>query len=254
MTDTPISQHWDPNRYQENAGFVAVLGKPVLDAVELTGAETVLDLGCGDGALTLEIAKLGCQVKGVDYSPDQIAAARERGLDASVMDGQKLEFDAEFDVVISNATLHWIKDQDAVIGGVWRALRPGGRFSCEMGGYNNVNKILTALGHALARRDIDAETFNPFTFPDVEEQKTRLEAHGFQVSSIALIDRPTPLPGDIEGWLWTFCESFLLTAPEGERAAIISETREELDPVLRDEKGVWVADYVRLRFLAAKPV
>lgn len=247
------TQKWDPSRYQTNAGFVPKLGRPVLELAAPVAGERVLDLGCGDGVLTEEVVALGCKVTGVDFSADQIAAARDRGLDAHVMDGQKLNFDSEFDLVLSNAAMHWMSDQTAVIDGVWRALKPGGRFASEMGGGDNVGKIRRAVRTALSARGIDGEAHDPWTFPGVEDQRARLESRGFLVESSKLVDRPTPLPGDIEGWLWTFCESFLMAAPEGERAGIIEEVRTALDPILRDENGVWIADYVRLRFLAHKP-
>ena len=246
-------QSWDPGRYQTNAGFVPVLGRPLLELAAPQADETVLDLGCGDGVLTAEIAALGCTVKAVDSSADQVKAARERGLDADVMDGQALTFDGTFDLVLSNAALHWMKDQEAVLDGVWRALRPGGRFACEMGGGDNVGAIRRAVSAAVGDLGLDPAELDPWTFPTDDEQRARLEQRGFTVESIALIDRPTPLPGDIEGWLWTFCESFLLAVPEDRRPAVIDRVRRELDPVLRDGDGVWVADYVRLRFLAHKP-
>lgn len=252
-TGQQVTQKWDPSRYQTNAGFVPKLGRPVLEMAAPVAGERVLDLGCGDGVLTEEIVALGCTVVGVDFSADQIEAARERGLDAHVMDGQKLTFENEFDLVLSNAAMHWMPDQSAVIDGVWRALKPGGRFACEMGGGDNVGKIRRAVRTALSARGFDADAMDPWTFPGVVDQRARLEDQGFTVESIKLIDRPTPLPGDIEGWLWTFCESFLMAAPEEERAGIIEDVRSALDPILRDENGVWIADYVRLRFLAHKP-
>lgn len=246
-------QKWDPSRYQANAGFVPKLGRPLLELAAPAAGERVLDLGCGDGVLTEEVVALGCTVTGVDFSADQIAAARQRGLDAHVMDGQKLIFENEFDLVLSNAAMHWMPDQAAVIDGAWRALKPGGRFASEMGGGDNVGRIRRAVATAVSARGVNAEAADPWTFPEVEEQRARLEARGFKVASIQLIDRPTPLPGDIEGWLLTFCESFLMAAPESERAGIIDDVRRALDPILRDENGVWIADYVRLRFLAHKP-
>lgn len=253
QTGQPTAQKWDPSRYQTNAGFVPKLGRPVLEMAAPLAGERVLDLGCGDGVLTEEIVALGCTVTGVDFSADQIEAAKARGLDAHVMDGQKLAFNQEYDLVLSNAAMHWMPDQAAVIAGVWRALKPGGRFACEMGGGDNVGKIRRAVQTAVSARGVNAEAIDPWTFPGVDEQRKRLEDCGFRVESIQLIDRPTPLPGDIEGWLWTFCESFLMAVEESERSAIVQEVRTALDPVLRDENGVWIADYVRLRFLAHKP-
>ena len=91
----------------------------------------MLDLGCGDGALTRRLVDAGCVVVGADASAALVATARAAGLDARRMDGEALDFDAEFDAVFSNAALHWMKGADAVIAGVARALQPGGRFVAE---------------------------------------------------------------------------------------------------------------------------
>ena len=247
------AQHWDPGRYQRNAGFVAELGAPLLDLLKPRRGERILDLGCGDGALTVRLIELGADVVAVDASAEQIAAARARGLDARVMDGQKLSFEAEFDGVLSNAALHWMLDPDAVIAGVWRALRPGGRFVAEMGGGANVGRVVAALAAALGRQDIDAAPLNPWYFPDDAEYRARLEAAGFVVDSIALIPRPTPLPGDVRAWLETFGESFLSAVPPESLGALLDEVADALRPDLLGADGIWRVDYVRLRVHAHKP-
>ena len=122
------NQSWDPDAYARNARFVSDLGAPVVELLAPQAGERILDLGCGDGALTIKLAEMGCDVVGVDSSAPQIEAARRLGLDARVADGERLSFDAEFDAVFSNAAIHWMKPVDDVIAGVWRALLPGGRF------------------------------------------------------------------------------------------------------------------------------
>ena len=149
------AQTWDPEGYAKNARFVSDLGGPVVELLAPRAGERVLDLGCGDGALTAKLAAMGCEVVGVDSSAQQIAAARALGLDARVVDCQNLAFDSEFDAVFSNAALHWMKRPDDVIAGVWRALKPGGRFVAEFGGFGCVVKIRTALIAALNRRGIE---------------------------------------------------------------------------------------------------
>jgi SAM-dependent methyltransferase len=149
------AQRWDPERYRRNASFVPALGQGVLDWLEARPGERILDLGCGDGALTAELAAL-CETVGVDQSAEQVAAAKAKGLDARVVDGVGLAFAGEFDAVFSNAALHWMRDADAVIDGVWRALRPGGRFVAEMGGAGNVATVIEALEAAVARRGGDS--------------------------------------------------------------------------------------------------
>jgi SAM-dependent methyltransferase len=246
-------QVWDPAQYARNAAFVPQLGAGVLGLLAAQPGERILDLGCGDGVLTEQLAALGCEVVGVDAGAAQVAAARQRGLSALVMDGERLEFEAEFDAVFSNAALHWMRNPDAVLAGVWRALRPGGRFVAELGGCGCVATIRRELTDALQRRGIDAAQWDPWYFPRDDEYAAKLAHAGFLVRSIALFPRPTQLPTAIEGWLETFAQSFLAALPPDERPALIAELNAELRPQLRDTHGQWWADYVRLRLHADKP-
>ena len=247
-----MTQTWDPERYAHNARFVSELGAPVVDLLAPRPGERILDLGCGDGVLTAKLVSMGCNVVGVDASPAQIEAARKLGLDARVMNGEELDFDGEFDAVFSNAALHWMSNSAKVIAGVRRALKPHGRFVGEFGGHGCVAKIRKALVEGLNRRGIDGEAASPWYFPTVEEYSRQLSSGGFVVSYIGLIPRPTPLPGDVTGWLETFAQSFTSTLPPAERPAYIAEVREALRPQLCDAAGNWTADYVRLRFSATK--
>ena len=215
--------------------------------------ERILDLGCGDGALTKKLVEMGCEVVAVDASAQQIDAAKQLGLEAQVMDGENLRFENEFDAVFSNAALHWMRDNpDKVIFGVHSALKPGGRFVAEMGGYGCVNKIKSALVAALNRRGVDGEGASPWYFPTIEDYSERLTRGGFAPTYIALINRPTPLPGDVTAWLETFAENFTKPLPPADRPAFLKEVQENLRPHLCDDAGKWTADYVRLRFAAVK--
>jgi SAM-dependent methyltransferase len=245
-----LGQTWDPEGYARHARFVAELGLPVVDLLGPQPGERILDLGCGDGALTEKLAALGCEVVGVDSSPAQVDAARARGLEAYVVDARDLPFATEFDAVFSNAALHWMGEPDGVITGVARALRPAGRFVGEMGGQGNIATILNALEVVLARRGVEAAALNPWTFPGPEDYRARLERCGFAVDTIDLFARPTTLPGDIAGWLETFGGSFLAPFRGDEWQAVVDELRPALAPSLRDAGGTWTADYVRLRFAA----
>jgi len=245
-------QTWDPERYARNARFVSDLGGPVLELLAPRAGERILDLGCGDGALTERIVALGCSVVGVDGSAAQVEAARARGLDARCMDGQSLSFGPEFDAVFSNAAIHWMRRPDAVLQGVANALKTTGRFVAECGGAGCVETIRSALIAALNRRGIDGQAADPWYFPSDRDYRELLEANGFTVPYIALIPRPTPLPGDISGWLETFGESFTKQLPADERHEFLEEVSEALRPRLCNAEGRWTADYVRLRFRALK--
>ena len=247
------SQEWSAQKYATHARFVADLATPVMQLLAPQSGESILDLGCGDGVLTRQLADLGCRVIGVDASENLIAAAQNRNVDARVMDGQQLAFDTEFDAVFSNAALHWMLDSNAVLAGVWRALRPGGRFVAEMGGAGNCQAIAGALEAALQRRGIDGADYNPWYFPEPDVYRRQLEAAGFRVESIELHHRPTRLPGDIMGWLETFGGSFIAPLPESERVAFLEAVAERLRPQLYGSDGIWTVDYYRLRFDARKP-
>jgi SAM-dependent methyltransferase len=245
-----VEQHWSAQRYAETAHFVPELGAAVLELLAPRTGERILDLGCGDGVLTGKIVAAGAEVVAVDAAPDMVAAARGRGLDARVMPGQNLTFDREFDAVFSNAALHWMRPPDAVLAGVRRALKPQGRFIAEMGGHNNTAAIIVALSAVLGHRGLDVHRLSPWYFPSAAAYREKLEAAGFSVEDVRIIPRPTTLPTSIEPWLDTFGEAFFGPLPEPDRIAARAEVADLLRPVLVDETGAWIADYVRLRFSA----
>jgi trans-aconitate methyltransferase len=245
------AQHWNPAQYAEHARFVSDLGLPVIELLAPQPGESILDLGCGDGALTIKLVELGCHVVGVDSSTDMIAAARSLGLNVQVIDGQALPFTNEFDAVFSNAALHWMTHPEPVITGVWRALKPGGRFVGEFGGYGNVTAIITAIEAALSSRGLLVP--HPWFFPHPEEYTRLLMSRGFSVESMALMPRLTSLPGDMGDWLETFAQPYTSVLSVTEKQGCMSEIVDTLRPVLSDAQGRWYADYVRLRFSATKP-
>lgn len=247
-------QNWDPEGYARTGAFVHGLAGGVLEWLNAQPGEHILDMGCGGGQLTLRLAATGAIVTGVDASPEMVAAARTRGIQADQASVESLPYDAGvFDAVFSNAALHWVRNQDAMMAEVHRVLKPGGRFVAEMGGQGNIAAIRVALTAALERHGYTGRENNVNYYPTPEAYSRRLQRHRFAVERMALIPRPTPLAaGGMEDWLRTFRRGVLEGLPEPEREKVVRDAMELLAPALRDEEGNWVADYVRLRFIARR--
>jgi len=242
---------WTSETYRKNAAYVPALGAAVLELLNPRPGERILDLGCGEGSLTERIAAAGASVVGVDVSEEMVAGARARGLDARVMDAVRLPFDGEFDAVFSNAALHWVRDHDAMLAGVYRALKAGGRFVAEFGGHGNIAAIQVAIRSVLAHRGWKTNIHRYYATP--AEYSARLESHGFSVTQIDLIPRPTSLPTGMRGWLETFERATLDGIPAAAREAFIVDVEDLLREEICDSAGNWTAHYVRLRFRSCRP-
>jgi trans-aconitate methyltransferase len=245
-----VTNTWASDTYRQNAAFVPELGAALFALLNPQPRERILDLGCGEGSLTRKIVDAGAMVVGIDASEAMIAAAKARGLDAHVMNAEELPFEREFDAVFSNAVLHWVREHDAMLAGVHRALKPGGRFVAEFGGHGNIAAIQVAIRSVLARRGWPSNIHRYYATET--EYAARLVRHGFTVRDMGLIPRPTPLPTGVRGWLETFERATLDRLPSGERDAFLQEVEALLRPDICDREGNWTAHYVRLRFLAQK--
>lgn len=241
------TSEWDAADYARVGGFVPALGQAAFDLLDPQPHEHILDIGCGDGTLTLKIKDVGADVVGIDNSLSMIGAARAKGLDARLMDAAELKFAEAFDAAFSNATLHWVIDKHRAARAIWFALKPSGRFAGEMGGEGNLARLREALDDVLVVRGYGPPTFAANWYPSVEEFVAVYEEAGFVDVDARLIERPTPLDHGVAAWVTTFRRGWLDRAgvPEDERPAIAGE--------VADRVGTNIADYVRLRFMMRKP-
>ncbi|GAA1277949.1 class I SAM-dependent methyltransferase [Sphaerisporangium rubeum] len=254
--DTPSLMRWNARAYDSSFGYVSAHGAPLIELLDPQPGERILDLGCGTGVLTADIAARGTTVLGMDGSAAMIEVALRHhpGLDFIVGDGANFRLLDTYDAVFSNAALHWMgRDPDAVIRCVRTALAPGGRFVAEMGGAGNCAALTSAMmtawrEHGLREPDL------PWYFPTPAEYATRLEKCGFTVRLLEYFDRPTPLDECQNGaadWVRMFAGHLLDDVPAETVEPLLRRVNELAAPALRRESG-WVADYVRLRFAAVR--
>jgi SAM-dependent methyltransferase len=228
--------HWDPGVYDSTHRYVFDYGKDLIDLLAPKPGERILDLGCGTGHLTQQIAATGATVLGIDNSLEMIAQARQNypKLKFRLADGSGFQTPEPFDAVFSNAALHWMPPEPTAAA-IRAALKPTGRFVAEFGGYGNVASIVAAAGR------------NPWYFPSIAAYATVLERHGLLVTTAMLFDRPTKVDGEsgLAEWLGMFFKPPLPPAD-------VARMEVELRPRLYCD-GAWYIDYKRLR-LAAVPV
>lgn len=256
MTKTS-DDHWQAAHYDDKIGFVSKLGRSLLPLLDPQPGERILDLGCGTGDLTAEIARSGAGVTGIDASPSMIAEARAKhaapGIGFEAADARSYRAREPFHAVFSNAALHWIRPPEQAAETMWHALRPGGRVAVEFGGKGNVEAVVAAILETL--RELGEPAESPWYFPSVGEYASLLEAQGFEVRSAELYDRPTKL-ADGEQGLWHWLEAFAFPffggwTPEAKRGAFEAIAVKTKPSLFRG--GEWTADYRRLRVLAFKP-
>lgn len=252
---TATTQAWDPAHYDSAAAFVPKLAADLIDLLAPQPGEQVLDLGSGTGELTVELARRGAQVIGLDASSAMVEEARRKypQLDFRVGDGQALRFQGELDGVFSNATLHWMPRADDVASGVARALRPGGRFVAEFGGAGCVRTVRSAVAEVLEELGARELATPAWYFPTTAQYAACLERAGLVVRTVLWFERPTRLAGEggLSTWLELFCLPLLQALGE-RKAELLSRVSDRCRPRLFRDDAWWV-DYTRLRIVASKP-
>ncbi|MBD3107941.1 methyltransferase domain-containing protein [Bacillus sp. AGMB 02131] len=243
---------WNANLYDTKHGFVSKYGNELVDLLAPVAGERILDLGCGTGDLAKRLTELEVEVVGVDQSESMVQQAKAKYPEIAfeVQDATKLPYDNEFDAVFSNAVLHWVKEPEQALAGIYRSLKPGGRFVAEFGGKDNVQAIISAIISQLP--EFAANQF-PWYYPSIGEYATLMETAGFRVTFACHFDRPTPLDGEngLRNWIDMFAGSFFEGISTEQQAFIIEKVEEQLKPVLFVD-GKWIADYKRLRVVGIK--
>ena len=248
LTSNPaLTNRWVAADYATVGAFVPELGQAALDLLDPKPGERVLDVGCGDGALSLKIIDRGAEVVGVDTSPELVEAARAAGVYAELVDAADMAFDRQFDAAFSNAALHWMLDKQRVAAAIFNVLHLGGRFAGEMGGQGNLARLREALDTELVIRGYEPPLEASNWYPTPDEFAAVYEGAGFTRIDARLIERPTELEHGVAAWVRTFRRGWL------DRAGVPQEERDDLAAAVAERAGSNIADYVRLRFTMRKP-
>ena len=243
----------DPKRYQAKHHYVTAAGADLVEVLDPQAGERVLDLGCGTGQLSAQIAATGAEVVGIDLSAEMIEAAREQfpSLSFAVGDARDFSFAEPFDAVFSNAALHWVKPPETALACIVACLGQGGRFVAELGGARNVATISRGLIDQLAARGFHPQS--PWYFPRLGEYARLVEQAGLRVAYASHFPRPTPLEGEsgLRDWMEMFAETLTEDVPSSMREELWDAVEAAVRPALYDDGG-WHADYWRLRVVAYK--
>jgi len=187
-----VSLKFDAKKYRQFSAHQQEWGKSLIADLGLRGNERILDLGCGDGMLTAQLAARVPKglVLGIDSSRNMIEAARvheKSNLKFVLRDINDLDDVESYDVVFSNATLHWIRDHHALLSRVYRALAPGGILRFNFGGDGNCVHLLRIVREAMARPEFAphfAEFTWPWFMPSVESYLGVVSEHPFQEAKV----------------------------------------------------------------------
>ncbi len=244
---------WNATNYTKHFSFVHKYGEDVLKLIDAPAGSQVLDLGCGNGALTKKLKELGFQVQGMDASSEMLHVARKNYPDIWFEKGDATQFTLQdpVDVIFSNAVFHWIdaEKQDALAAHIASALKPGGTLVCEFGGKNCAESVHAVLEQCFTARGLHYPRIN--YFPTIAEYTAILERNGLRPDYAVLFDRPTPQSPTVVDWIEMFVGEPFRGMEETQKAEILQETENRLRPKLCND-GKWIIDYVRIRVRARK--
>jgi len=262
-----ISYTWDANDYADHSKAQQKWARELLSKLALKGNESLLDIGCGDGKITAEIAsylKTG-SVTGIDSSEAMILLARKKyppdtypNLVFINQDARNLTFSREFDVVFSNAVLHWVLDHRPILKGIYRSLKPCGRVVVQMGGKGNASRVIDVVNDIIKQAEW-AKYFKDFSFPygfyGPDEYKPWLLEACFSIQSLEI--KPKDMihknKEEFKGWIRTTWLPYLHRVPVELRERFIDIITEKyLQSNLPDHEGKIHTKMQRLEFIATK--
>ncbi len=266
MANRPYN--WNAQDYAKNSENQFQWAKELIPKLNLCRNESLLDIGCGDGKITAELARCLPHGKavGVDSSEKMINLAKTSfpqkdypNLSFQVMDARKLAFHSEFDIAFSNAALHWIVDQKAVLAGVQRSLKPCGRLLFQMAGKGNAKDVLGIIGELADVEPWKGYLSNmefPYGFYDPQEYTAFLKEAGLVVERVELFPKDMKHKGaeGLAGWVRTTWLPFTDRLPEELRAKFVQEI---VDRYLKrhpaDAEGTVHVGMMRIEAEAHKP-
>lgn len=250
---------WDAHVYDTSLKYVSDYGKELVDLLNPQQGEKILDLGCGTGELTQEIAKSGASVIGFDQSETMIERAKSKNgnIEYIVGDITSYKSSEEYDAVFSNAVLHWVTNQEEALSNVYGILKPNGRFVAELGAKGNVQTIIDSIQNVIKDSGYPTkEVSEVLQFPSIGEYANLLESHGFWIESLFQFKRPTLILDGVQGfinWINVFGILLFENVPTELKKELIEKAAKQMAEKLeKDER--YFADYVRLRIVVRKIV
>jgi trans-aconitate methyltransferase len=248
---------WDAQEYSDNFSFVYHYGEDVLKLLDICPGDTVIDLGCGNGALTMRLAEGGAHAIGIDASEEMLSMARcdHPVLDFRQADALNFTIEKPADALFSNAVFHWIdkERQPLLLRQINRALKLHGQLVCEFGGKGCAAMVHASLRKSFEKRGMDY-AFS-FYFPSIGEYTSILEKAGFKVVYAILFDRPTRCQNGENGltdWVKMFNKLPFLQMEADLQREILVEAEQHLRNTHLYRNGEWDIDYVRIRIKAIK--
>ncbi|MBI5605291.1 MAG: methyltransferase domain-containing protein [Deltaproteobacteria bacterium] len=264
----PKTYSWNSDDYRKHSSVQYEWAQELIKKLGLTGEESVIDIGCGDGKVSALLSSRlrNGKVTGIDSSPDMITLARKNyppskypNLSFVLLEATKLNFSKQFDITFSNAALHWVKDQMAVLKGVKEGLKKSGRIVFQMGGQGNARDIIASIETLIQNGKwqpyFDGFSF-PYTFCSPDEYKQWLKTVGLSPKRLELIPKDMTHKGrdGLAGWIRTTWLPYTERIPENQRNIFIDDlinAYNERFPMGAD--GLFHIKMVRLEVEAVNP-